>query len=209
MFAAILLPNILARGNTRQYGRYNESNLRRTGCSKNVSGNIEQQERNGSLKAVFNLGKTVTSGNASQISDGASAMVVCDEKSVKPNSGPIVLITGYSYVANEPGLLFDAPYKAVENLLQKTDGTISDFDLIEINEAFSAQVLANEKKIGWDRDVVNIHGGAIALGHPVGASGARIITTLIHALSLNKLKQGLAIICHGGGGAAAMSLELV
>ena len=166
-------------------------------------------EKLNSLKAVFNLGNTVTSGNASQISDGASAMVVCDEKSVKPNSGPIVLITGYSYVANEPGLLFDAPNKAVENLLQKTGGTISDFDLIEINEAFSAQVLANEKKIGWDRDVVNIHGGAIALGHPVGASGARIITTLIHALSLNKLKQGLAIICHGGGGAAAMSLELV
>ena len=166
-------------------------------------------EKLNSLKAVFNLGKTVTSGNASQISDGASAMVVCNEKSVKTNSGPIALITGYSYVANEPGLLFDAPYKAVEDLLQKTGGTISDFDLIEINEAFSAQVLANEKKIGWDIDIVNIHGGAIALGHPVGASGARIITTLIHALSLNKLKHGLAIICHGGGGAAAMSLELV
>ena len=166
-------------------------------------------EKLNSLKAMFNLGKTVTSGNASQISDGASAMVVCNEKSVKTNSGPIALITGYSYVANEPGLLFDAPYKAVEDLLQKTGGTISDFDLIEINEAFSAQVLANEKKIGWDRDIVNIHGGAIALGHPVGASGARIITTLIHALSLNKLNHGLAIICHGGGGAAAMSLELV
>ena len=166
-------------------------------------------EKLNTLKHAFTLGDSVTAGNASQISDGASAMIVRDEDTIKNTSGPVALITGYAHSANDPGLIFDAPPDALDNLLFKTNSKLSDFDLIEINEAFAAQVLANEERIGWDRDKVNINGGAIALGHPVGASGARILTTLIHSLNNNKLKKGLALICHGGGGAVAMSIELI
>ena len=166
-------------------------------------------EKLNTLKHAFTLGDSVTAGNASQISDGASAMIVRDEHTIKNNSGPVALISGYAHSANDHGLIFDAPPDALNNLLFKTKSKLSDFDLIEINEAFAAQVLANEERIGWDRDKVNINGGAIALGHPVGASGARILTTLIHSLSNNKLKKGLALICHGGGGAVAMSIELM
>ena len=163
-----------------------------------------------SLNHAFTEGESVTPGNASQISDGASAMIISDEKSLEESpNGPVAIITGYTHLANKPGMIFDAPPYALKKLLDKTKNKLSDFDLIEINEAFAAQVLANKKKIDWDPEIVNINGGAIALGHPVGASGARIVTTLIHALHNNKLKNGLALICHGGGGAVALSLEII
>jgi acetyl-CoA C-acetyltransferase len=122
---------------------------------------------------------------------------------------PDVRITGYAHAANEPGMLFDAPRIAVLHLLERTRQRLEDFDLIEANEAFAAQVLANGKALGWDWERVNTRGGAVALGHPIGASGARILVTLINGLLQIGGKRGLAAICHGGGGAVAMSVEVL
>jgi len=161
------------------------------------------------LPTVFPPGTTVTPGNASSISDGAAAVVVANEDLASQSStGPVARITGYAHAANEPGMLFDAPRIAVANLLAKTGQTIEDFDQIEVNEAFAAQVLANGQALNWDWERVNLRGGAIALGHPIGASGARILVTLMYGLQANKRKEGLAVICHAGGGAVAMSISL-
>ncbi len=161
------------------------------------------------LPTVFPPGTTVTPGNASSISDGAAAVVVTNERTASNSStGPVARITGYAHAANEPGMLFDAPRIAVTKLLAKTGQTINDFDQIEVNEAFAAQVLANGQALNWDWDRVNLRGGAIALGHPIGASGSRILVTLMYGLQANKRKEGLAVICHAGGGAVAMSLSL-
>jgi len=161
------------------------------------------------LRTVFPPGTTVTAGNASSISDGAAAVVVTNEHSAsQASNGPIARITGYAHAANEPGMLFDAPRIAVTNLLTKTGQTLDDFDQIEVNEAFAAQVLANGQALSWDWDSVNLRGGAIALGHPIGASGSRILVTLMYGLQANRRKEGLAVICHAGGGAVAMSISL-
>ncbi len=161
------------------------------------------------LPAVFPPNATVTPGNASSISDGAAAVVVVNEiQASASSSGPVARITGYAHAANEPGMLFDAPRIAVANLLEKTGQTIDDFDLIEVNEAFAAQVLANGQAVNWDWDRVNQRGGAIALGHPIGASGSRIIVTLMYGLQAIRGTSGLAVICHAGGGAVAMSISL-
>jgi acetyl-CoA C-acetyltransferase len=162
-----------------------------------------------SLPTVFPPGLTVTPGNASSISDGAAAVVVTNAQMAGESpSGPVARITGYAHAANEPGMLFDAPRIAVQNLLAKTRQSLDEFDLIEVNEAFAAQVLANGQALKWDWDRVNLHGGAIALGHPIGASGARILVTIMHGLQSSKGKEGLAVICHAGGGAVAMSISL-
>lgn len=161
------------------------------------------------LTTVFPPGTTVTPGNASSISDGAAAVVVTNERTASNSlTGPVARITGYAHAANEPGMLFDAPRIAVTKLLDKTGQSINDFDQIEVNEAFAAQVLANGQALNWDWDSVNLRGGAIALGHPIGASGSRILVTLMYGLQANKGKEGLAVICHAGGGAVAMSLSL-
>lgn len=161
------------------------------------------------LPTVFPPGTTVTPGNASSISDGAAAVVVTNEESASQSiGGPIARITGYAHAANEPGMLFDAPRIAVSNLLAKTGQKLDEFDLIEVNEAFAAQVLANGQALNWDWERVNLRGGAIALGHPIGASGSRILVTLMYGLQANRGKEGLAVICHAGGGAVAMSLSL-
>ncbi|MEE8046384.1 MAG: acetyl-CoA C-acyltransferase, partial [Dehalococcoidia bacterium] len=153
------------------------------------------------LPAVFPPNATVTPGNASSISDGAAAVVVTnEEKASSSSTGPIARITGYAHAANEPGMLFDAPRFAVADLLEKTGQTIDDFDLIEVNEAFAAQVLANGQAVNWDWDRVNLRGGAIALGHPIGASGSRILITLMYGLQAARGTNGLAGICHAGGG---------
>lgn len=162
-----------------------------------------------SLRTVFPPGTTVTAGNASSISDGAAAVIVTGEKMAgKSSMGPVARITGYSHAANDPGMLFDAPRIAVANLLDKTGQNLDDFDLIEVNEAFAAQVLANGKALDWDWDRVNLRGGAIALGHPIGASGSRILVTLMYGLQATRGTNGLAVICHAGGGAVAMSISL-
>ncbi len=160
------------------------------------------------LPPAFPPGETVTAGNASQLSDGAGAVVVMSADAVRETGAePLALITGYAHAANEPGMLFDAPRLAVAKLLEKTGESIQDFDLIEVNEAFASQVLANGKALEWDWEKVNTRGGAIALGHPIGASGARILVTLVYGLRRTGGRRGLAVICHGGGGAVAMSVE--
>jgi acetyl-CoA C-acetyltransferase len=167
-------------------------------------------EKLSGLRPAFPPGETVTAGNSSQISDGAAAVVVVSERTAeKSGAGVLCRITGYAHAANEPGMLFDAPRLAVARLLEKTGDNINLFDLIEVNEAFAAQVIANGKALGWDWDRVNQRGGAIALGHPIGASGARILVTLLHGLKRTGGKKGLAVICHAGGGAVAMSVEAV
>jgi acetyl-CoA C-acetyltransferase len=107
----------------------------------------------------------------------------------------------------EPRWLFDAPAEAVGRLVERTGLELSAYDLIEVNEAFAAQVLANGRVLGWDWDRVNVKGGSVALGHPIGASGARIVVTLLHSLEERNLRRGLAVLCHGGGGAVAISIE--
>ncbi len=165
-------------------------------------------DRLGSLKAAFPPGESVTAGNASQISDGAAATVVMSmDRAREIGVEPMARIVGYAHAANEPGMLFDAPPAAVGRLLERTGEKLEEFDLIEINEAFAAQVLANGKALGWDWEKVNVWGGAIALGHPNGASGARILVTLLHGLRRLGARKGLAAICHAGGGAVAMSVE--
>ncbi|MEE9284895.1 MAG: acetyl-CoA C-acetyltransferase [Dehalococcoidia bacterium] len=160
------------------------------------------------LAPAFPPGETVTAGNASQISDGAASVVVLSDKRARDlGVEPMARIAGYAHVGIDPAWLFEAPTMAVQRLLERTGRQLDDYDLIEVNEAFAAQVLANGQELGWNWDRVNVNGGAIALGHPIGASGARIIVTLLHAMRARRAGRGLAVICHGGGGAAAMALE--
>jgi acetyl-CoA C-acetyltransferase len=155
-------------------------------------------------------GGVVTAGNAPGLSDGASAVVVLSrEAAEKHGVTPQARVTGYTSASLEPKYIFAAPPLAVKKLLEQTGLQLSDFDLIEINEAFAAQVLANAKELKLDMERVNIRGGAIALGHPIGSSGTKILTTLIHALQDTGGKRGLATLCLGGGGAVALSIELI
>ena len=164
------------------------------------------------LKPAFKADGKVTAGNASSMNDGAAAVVVSSRAyAEKNNLKPIARISDYAQVAVEPKYLFSAPAYAIPKLLKKIDWKLSDVDLFELNEAFAAQVLANGYALadqGWDWDKVNVNGGAIALGHPLGASGARILTTLIYALKDRGLKRGVASLCLGGGEAVAMAVEV-
>jgi acetyl-CoA C-acetyltransferase len=151
---------------------------------------------------------TVTAGNASSMNDGASALVVTSEEYALANGlQALARITGYATGGVEPQELFFAPIHAVRNLMRKSGSQIADYDLVEANEAFASQALANGQALGWDWDRVNVNGGAIALGHPIGASGARVLTTLVHALRQRDLETGLATLCLGGGDAVALSVE--
>lgn len=161
------------------------------------------------LKPAFQKDGLVTAGNSPGITDGAAAVVVmCQRKADELGMKPLARIIGYDQAAVEPLKVFTAPIFAVRRLLGKTGYSLADLDLIEANEAFAAQVVANGKALGWDWDKVNVNGGAIALGHPIGCSGARILTTLIYALKDRGLKTGLATLCLGGGEAVAMIIEL-
>ncbi|MFN8635613.1 MAG: thiolase family protein [Chloroflexota bacterium] len=161
------------------------------------------------LRPAFVPDGVVTAGNAPGLTDGAAALVVASEAAVREhNLTPLARVVAHSTAACEPLWLFDAPVLAIDKLLKKTGTSLDDYDLIEVNEAFAAQILANGKSLGWDWDRVNVNGGAIALGHPIGATGARIVVTLLHALQQRGLKRGMAGLCHGGGGAVAMSFEL-
>jgi acetyl-CoA C-acetyltransferase len=161
------------------------------------------------LKPAFQEGGTVTAGNAPGLSDGASATVVVDLDIARSQSLTIMArITGYASAAITPRYIFAAPTRAVNRLLQRTGMKIGDFDLIEVNEAFAAQTLANGKELDWDWSRVNVNGGAIALGHPIGSSGSRVLITLIHELRRRGGGRGLATLCLGGGGAVAMSVEV-
>jgi acetyl-CoA C-acetyltransferase len=161
------------------------------------------------LKPAFQTDGTVTAGNAPGLTDGASAVVMMSAEKARELDIPMLArVTGYASAAITPRYVFAAPPRAVHKLLERTGRKLSDFDLIEINEAFAAQVLANSRELDWDWDRVNVNGGAIALGHPIGASGCRIVTTLIHELRRRGGGRGLATLCLGGGGAVALSLEV-
>src|SRR4051794_6216604 len=153
---------------------------------------------------------TVTAGNAPGITDGAAATVVASERAVERYGlKPLARIVGYAQAEVAPKWLFLAPIKGVERLLAKIEMPIDAFDLVEINEAFAAQVLADGRELGFDWSRVNVNGGAIALGHPIGASGARIVATLLHELRRREGRYGLATLCLGGGGSVAMAFERV
>jgi acetyl-CoA C-acetyltransferase len=153
---------------------------------------------------------TVTAGNAPGITDGAAATVVASERTVERYGlKPLARIIGYAQAEVEPKWLFLAPVQGVRRLLDRIEMPIEAFDLIEINEAFAAQTLADGNELGFDWDKVNVNGGAIALGHPIGASGARIVATLLHELERREGRYGLATLCLGGGGSVAMAFERV
>ncbi|HVG22862.1 MAG TPA: acetyl-CoA C-acyltransferase [Thermoanaerobaculia bacterium] len=166
-------------------------------------------EKMGTLKPAFQKeGGTVTAANASKINDGAAAMVVTSaEFAEKNNLKPIARIVAQSTAAHEPEWFTTAPAKAIDIVLRRAGMTADDIDLFEVNEAFAAVALAAMKDANIPHDKLNVHGGAVALGHPIGASGARILVTLIHALQNRGLKRGLAAICIGGGEAGAMIVE--
>jgi len=167
-------------------------------------------EKLATLKPVFTKDGTVTAGNASSINDGGAAVVVAAEQYAKAKGlKPLARVVAYATGSVEPKMLFFAPIKAVKKLLDIQGVGIDYFDLVEVNEAFASQVLADGKGLGWNWDKVNVHGGGISMGHPIGASGCRIIVTLIHALKDRGLSKGLAAICLGGGEATAISLELL
>jgi acetyl-CoA C-acetyltransferase len=153
---------------------------------------------------------SVTAGNAPGITDGAAATVVASERAVERlGLQPLARIIGYAQADLAPRWLFLAPISGVQKLLARIELPIEAFDLIEINEAFAAQVLADGRELGFDWSKVNVNGGAIALGHPIGASGARLVATLLHELRRREGRYGLATLCLGGGGAVAMAFERV
>ena len=164
------------------------------------------------LKPAFKPDGKVTPGNSSPMNDGGAAVVISSrDYADKNNLTPMARVVGYAQAAVEPKYLFAAPAHAIPKLLKKIDWALKDVDLIGLNEAFAAQVLADGYALadqGWDWNKVNVNGGAIALGHPLGASGARVLTTLLHALKDRGLKRGIASLCLGGGEAVAMAVEM-
>lgn len=165
-------------------------------------------EKLAALKPAFGSQGTVTAGNSSQLSDGGAAVVVVDEALARESDSPLkarIVASATSGVA--PKEIFFAPVTAIQQALAKARLSLADIDLIELNEAFAAQCLACVRPLELDPAKVNVHGGAIALGHPIGASGARILVTLLHALAARGLRRGLASLCLGGGNAVAMIVE--
>lgn len=160
------------------------------------------------LSPAFRKDGKCTAGNSSAITDGAAAVVIASAERAKSlGIEPLARITGFAQAAVEPKWVFFAPVHAMEKLLAKTNYTLDDFDLLEINEAFASQSIADGRKIGLDWERLNVNGGAIALGHPIGCSGARLLVTLVHAMKARSARVGVAALCLGGGEAVAMSVE--
>jgi acetyl-CoA C-acetyltransferase len=160
------------------------------------------------LKPAFQKDGSVTAGNAPGLNDGASAVIVTSLAFAKAHGlAPLAKVTGYATGGGEPRDLFFAPIVAVQNLMRQQGAAIGDYGLIEANEAFAVQALADGRALGWDWERVNVNGGAIALGHPIGASGARVLTTLLHAMRDRGVSSGLATLCLGGGNAVALAVE--
>ncbi len=166
-------------------------------------------ERLGRLKPAFvEENGTVTPGNSSGINDGAAAVVVMtDVEAQNRGLSPLAVIRGYASVGVDPAIMGIGPVNAVKKILDRTGLRLEDMDLIELNEAFAAQALAVGRELGWDWDRVNVNGGAVALGHPVGCSGARILVTLLHEMQRRGSHYGLATLCMGGGMGLAMVVE--
>jgi acetyl-CoA C-acetyltransferase len=167
-----------------------------------------KMERIPTLNAVFTKEGTVTAANASTINDGAAALILMsEEKALSLGLKPLAFIKSYADAAQEPKWFTTSPSKALPKALEKANIAITDVDFFEFNEAFAVVGLANSKILGLDNDKVNVNGGAVSLGHPLGCSGARIIVTLLNVLEQNKAKIGAAAICNGGGGASSVIIE--
>jgi acetyl-CoA C-acetyltransferase len=162
------------------------------------------------LKPAFQKDGTVTAGNAPSVNDGGAAVVVMSaDEAARRGLAPMARVVDSTWAATPPEMLFYAPVAAVRKLMDRMKVKIDHFDLIEANEAFSVQALADGKELGWDWARVNVNGGAVALGHPIGASGARVLVTLLHAMKQRGAKRGLATLCLGGGEAVAMAVERI
>jgi acetyl-CoA C-acetyltransferase len=166
-------------------------------------------EKMAKLRPVFKKGGTVTAGNASSINDGAAATLVTSETKANDTGLPILAyIDAYATGGMEPEWVMMAPVKAIGKLLRKTGEAIGDFDLIELNEAFSSQGVALTRELKIDPEKLNVNGGAVALGHPIGCSGTRVLVTLLHAMNKRGAKKGLVSLCLGGGNAVAMTVSM-
>ncbi|WP_420103709.1 acetyl-CoA C-acetyltransferase, partial [Bosea sp. (in: a-proteobacteria)] len=160
------------------------------------------------LKPAFSKDGTVTAGNASGINDGAAALVIMSAKeAAKRGLTPLATIKSWATAGVDPAIMGSGPIPASRKALEKAGWSVSDLDLVEANEAFAAQAIAVNKDLGWNTDIVNVNGGAIAIGHPIGASGARVLVTLLHEMQKRDAKKGLATLCIGGGMGVAMTLE--
>jgi len=167
-------------------------------------------ERLAKLIPAFSKDGILTAGNSSQISDGAAALVMASEQALKKyRLKPLARFVSGTWAAGESWRFVEAPFAAVKKLLEKLDKKIAEFDLIENNEAFAVSTVLFSKLLGVDLERLNAYGGAIALGHPIGCTGARIIVTLLNALEERNGKLGLASLCHGTGGATAVAIETV
>ena len=160
------------------------------------------------LKPAFSRDGTVTAGNASGINDGAAAvMMMSARKADELGLKPLALVRAYSSAGVDPKIMGMGPVPASQLCLKKADWTHRDLDLMEINEAFAAQAIAVNRQMGWDTSKINVNGGAIAIGHPIGASGCRILVTLLHEMIRRDAKKGLASLCIGGGMGVALAIE--
>jgi acetyl-CoA C-acetyltransferase len=160
------------------------------------------------LKPAFSKDGTVTAANASGINDGAAALVLMTaEEAQKRSLTPLARIASWATAGVDPAIMGTGPIPASRKALEKAGWKVQDLDLVEANEAFAAQALAVNKDMGWNPDIVNVNGGAIAIGHPIGASGARVLVTLLHEMGRRNAKKGLATLCIGGGMGVAMCLE--
>ena len=165
-------------------------------------------EKLGGLRPAFKKDGTVTAGNASGINDGAAAVLLMTESKARElGLKPIARIAGFSSAGVDPAIMGTGPIPATRKCLDKAGWSIDDLDLIESNEAFAAQAMSVNKTLGWDTSKVNISGGAISLGHPIGASGARVLVTLLHGMQRTNARKGLATLCIGGGQGVAMAVE--
>ena len=162
----------------------------------------------GKLRPAFKKDGTVTAGNASTINDGAAAVIVCSaEKATELGLPVLATIKAYANAGVDPSIMGTGPICATQKALEKADWSISDLDLVEANEAFAAQAMSVNKDLGWNTDIVNVNGGAIALGHPIGASGCRVFVSLLHEMARRDAKKGLATLCIGGGMGTALAVE--
>lgn len=160
------------------------------------------------LRPAFGKTGTVTAATSSSIADGAAALTLCSEAGLK-GAQPLARIVGYATHAHEPEWFTTAPIDAIRKLLVKVNWTVNDVDLFEVNEAFAVVPMVVMKELGIERAKMNVHGGSCTVGHPIGASGSRVVVTLIHALKARGLKRGVAAVCIGGGEAVALAIELL
>jgi len=160
------------------------------------------------LRPAFRKDGTVTAANASGINDGAAALVVMSANEAERRGAPVLArIASWASAGVDPSIMGIGPVPATRRALEKAGWSIGDLDLVEANEAFAVQALSVGKELGWDPDTVNVNGGAIAIGHPIGASGARVLTTLLHEMQKRDAHKGLATLCIGGGMGIAMCVE--